>query len=394
MKHPVRWIAVLLVAVAIVGELALRRAGYGGRLLTEPSARFGWVRIPNQRFHIGASRSAGINSMGYRDREWKPSGSEEQEARLLRVAILGNSLARTDKQIQEESFAPLLESALRERLGPRGDDAIVMNFSSHGYTVEQSVRVYEDHIRPFRPDAVVLLVNAHSPRPMVEAKDPRQFPLRRTLMLTAFYDYYQRELAVWETPGTVHPKNIKDPQKRASALRAKRLAEMIRSQPFSDECLELWVSMEDRLSGMASDLAGRDGVLVLAHVPRIHRLLRLYPSRTGETVARLSRWAHRRDGTFLVDLAPQFLETCGDLIEEIVSGEYEPHVVWRRLNNDQDLVRSLKHGNQTPYFFDNPEHLTPGGHALVAAGLADVLETIQLRGPRNLGRRAAGRKPR
>ncbi len=368
LKHPVRWLAAIVVTALCAGEVALRQAGYGKRLITESSARFGWVRLPNQQFTSALGQLVRINSLGYRARDWQAPGSAEQEASLLRIAIVGNSVGSPVKVMPEESFPRLLEEGLQERLGQR--PVLVMNFSSPGYTIEQCARVYQDHIRPFRPDVVVILVNAHSPRPMVEAEDPRRFPLRSSLQRTAYFDYYERHWVRWETPGTVHPEAIRDAHHRARAYEAQRLGELIREKPFSPECAGLWEAMEERMATVANDLEERHGVLILAHVPRITRLAKQEPGKLHGTATRLGQWAGRVTGGKFLDLTPHMQRGCGELLAEVRDTGRDPRVIWRRvLNSGAGL--ELLHSGQTPFFFDDPEHLTPLGHEVIAAGLLE-----------------------
>ena len=70
--------------------------------------------------------------------------------------------------------------ALAKSLQKSGDSRTVevMNFAVQGYVFEQMARVYEDKIRPYAPDLLIVPVHPHDIVPMAPAEEVRQGAVR------------------------------------------------------------------------------------------------------------------------------------------------------------------------------------------------------------------------
>jgi lysophospholipase L1-like esterase len=98
--------------------------------------------------YLGAS-----NRLGFRDREHevaKPEGT-------YRIAVLGDSVAAGLHVARfEDTFPPILERILDDRLRAQGQRAEVMSFAVSGYNTQQEVEIFRAKGLEFRPDLVLL----------------------------------------------------------------------------------------------------------------------------------------------------------------------------------------------------------------------------------------------
>ena len=153
----------LLVAIAVLGlaEAGLRLAGFEreaapvvfrfgypnpkemtGLFRTDP--RLFWRFRPGSVFD--AEAPVPINRLGYR-------GTVPAESRthgLVRVAVMGDSVAFGSAAAWPEILAGLLGAALSPR------PVEVLNFGVPGYTVVQGLRQFEDDVAALRPDVVII----------------------------------------------------------------------------------------------------------------------------------------------------------------------------------------------------------------------------------------------
>lgn len=147
-------------AAVVVGEIALRLAGYSvpsfyrrdpviGATL-RPNAEGWWTR--EGRTYIR------INSRGLRDREHeltKPAGT-------VRIAVLGDSFAEALQVPIERTFWAVAEARLRDCHYLGTQDVEVINFGVSGYGPAQELLTLRQRVWDYDPDIVLLAVTTRN----------------------------------------------------------------------------------------------------------------------------------------------------------------------------------------------------------------------------------------
>ncbi len=87
-----------------------------------------------------------VNHEGFRDVDW----SLGKQPNIYRIAFLGDSFTEAHQVAEKETFVRRIEAALRPR------QVECMNFGISGYDTQQEVLCYENEVRPYKPDMVVL----------------------------------------------------------------------------------------------------------------------------------------------------------------------------------------------------------------------------------------------
>lgn len=149
----ISWVFVLL-CLACAGEVLLRVVPMG-RFRSSPFRQYdpniGVALIPNKKVHHNRGCFEGVvetNSFGMRDRERtlaKPPG-------VFRIALLGDSVIEAVHVKPEEVVNIQLEKLLRAK----GYNVEVLNFGVEGIGTTQELLIYEQKVRQFRPDLVLL----------------------------------------------------------------------------------------------------------------------------------------------------------------------------------------------------------------------------------------------
>lgn len=106
-----------------------------------------WPDMPGDR-PFWVVRGVGFNRHGLRDRDHplqKPPGT-------FRIACLGDSVTYGHDLRRGQNFTTLLEQYLRQI----GVEAEVMNVAIPGWSTLQEAAAYEELVRPYRPDHVIL----------------------------------------------------------------------------------------------------------------------------------------------------------------------------------------------------------------------------------------------
>lgn len=162
--------AVLAVFVAVLAlEAGLRVATEGPAaaapvndvLFLAPDRVAGWKLAPDLEFHwrgrnpycVEFGADVRINRFGFRDREWtvdRPEGT-------TRIALLGDSMIEALQVPEHAMVARRLEAGLDAALP--GHRVEAMNFGISNHSVGQYLMVYEQDVRPFRPDVVAVLAS-------------------------------------------------------------------------------------------------------------------------------------------------------------------------------------------------------------------------------------------
>jgi hypothetical protein len=100
------------------------------------------------------------NHEGFRDRDH----SLEKLAQTYRIAFLGDSFTLANQVEEQESFVRLVESSLNKTLPSQHFHQTVecMNFGIGGFDTQQEVLCYEEYIRKYHPDMLVLMMYPHN----------------------------------------------------------------------------------------------------------------------------------------------------------------------------------------------------------------------------------------
>lgn len=347
----------LFFAAVVLLELGLSLlGGWGRHTVSVADERLGWRKLAGQSGSWSNGVAEEINARGYRDREW---GEPTPRSAAPRVAVLGDSVAYGHWVAIEQTLSRQLEARLRERGEP---DALVMNFAMLGYVFEQLARVWEEDVRPFRPDVLVVTVNAFSARPMREFAEGPAFPLRDFLLRTAIYDYLNRGLRKDRGLLRARLDGVEwDAGRRADLL--------MRADPFDAEHEPHWREMARRLEGLAADCAALDCRLVLVSMPRLEDVLGEMEAWTGEIWA---PWCAARADVLHVDPLPRFRARMAPLVEALARRDIPANRIWNR-NPERRGVDDIATAPASLYFFEDPDHLNARGHALLAEIVFEAL---------------------
>lgn len=358
---------ILLCLAVLVGvEVGLGTlGGWGRRTVTVSDDRLGWRKLASQTGHWDTGVEEVINAHGYRDREWT-SPSEAEDRPGLRVAVLGDSVAYGHRVPIEETLGRQLEVLLREEVS---DDALVMNFSMPGYVFEQMARVWEDDVRPFRPDVLIVTINAFSARPMQYFKEGPAFPLRDFVLGTATYDFLRR--GVLKDRGLLRiEKDAHDDEiERNAKARAEQSDRRMRISPFDREHEGHWREMGRRLEELARNCSERNCRLLLVSMPRLEDVLGQMETWTGEV---WGPWCKERELVHHVDPLESFREEMAPLLDALEARKITAKSVWARFGPRRS-TDDIATAPVSLYFFADPEHFSPRGHAFLAEVLADHL---------------------
>src|SRR5216110_29492 len=140
-------------AVALVlGEVALRVAGYGAPIWYQPDARLGWTLRPGLTgwWTREGRASVQVSSAGLRDAEHaldKPAGT-------YRIAVLGDSYSEAFQLPSKEAYWALLPERLAACGIAKGKRIEVLNFGVSGYGTGQELLTLETKAIRYQPDLV------------------------------------------------------------------------------------------------------------------------------------------------------------------------------------------------------------------------------------------------
>ena len=355
------WRAVI-VALCFVGlELGLRQGGYGKWVITERDERLGWVMLPDQdRYSHDLTIEEHINSYGFRDDDWAPperagDGSWAKDESVYRVAIVGNSVTYGTSVPVEETWCRVLQDELRALFETAGDarTPLVMNFAVQGYTFEQMARNYEDNIRPFRPDLLVVPTIPHDVAPFEGGVDDFDFPYRRSVVRTATHDWlHKRVVPKWRA--AVRPR-------WAVAGGAEELARaeaQLTARPFGPESRPLWDAAAERMAEVQAMVEADGGRLAIVDLPRLFPVLKpnlKLPSSYWKP------WAEER-GVAHVDTVDALRESMGPLVGEL-------SFLKANFVNDAALqarLAKLSNIERNCYLIFDLGHYSARGHRVVA----------------------------
>ncbi len=92
------------------------------------------------------------NSYGMRGAE--PSSTDEPD--VLRIAAVGDSVTFGFLVKGEEAYPSVLESMIREKIGPNGSNIDVLNFGVGGYSTKDEALVVEHKALSWKPDLILM----------------------------------------------------------------------------------------------------------------------------------------------------------------------------------------------------------------------------------------------
>jgi lysophospholipase L1-like esterase len=386
MERPVIGPRTLTVAMLVAAlELSLRHfGGYGQWVATEQSERAGWRMLPDQAaWSRDLAVPEQINASGFRDREWDPPARDEhgrwiRDERVFRVALVGQSMTYGTHVPIEQTWGRVLEAHLREDFAARGVERqpLVMNFAVQGYVFEQMARVYEDHIRPFRPDLLIVPNHPHDITPMKPAQDDADYDFRRPILRTAAFDWLNRHVINrWIPPPPPTP------DARAALLSAQAVDDSITERPFARDNQEHWVAMAKRLDAVREQLAEDGGRLVLVTLPRWRSIFE--PQLLGADT-KWRPYAESRPPTVHTDPLPAFRPPMEALRAEILAKGL-PATTTHDLStlhwtDAQGVVRDgtqLERAGDSLFYLDDTGHYTAAGHALLGAEVFAALRAAK-----------------
>ncbi|MHC4845952.1 MAG: hypothetical protein ACYTCU_07300 [Planctomycetota bacterium] len=368
-----RTITVVVVLVAL--ELVLRNVyGLGLWTATERTERLGWRMLPSQNaLSRDLTVTEHINSYGFRDREWDPprrsdSGAWLKDGEVFRVAIVGNSMTYGTSVPIEQTYGRVLEERLAAELAARGDPrrALVMNFAVQGYVFEQMARVYEDSIRPWRPDLLIVPMHPHDIAPMGPSADDPDYEFRQWILRSGTYDLLQRHVINrWIPP---------PPKGNRAELRAHmKLDANLTERPFSRDNQIYWQAMMERLEGVRLDVEADGGALAVLTLPRWRSI---FEPKLLTADIKWRPWCQARPSTVHVDPMAEFRAPMTALAQEIVAKGI-PHnathdlttLTWTDADGTERRGDDLERAEDSLWFLFDNGHYSPAGHRL----LGDVL---------------------
>ncbi|MCB9913926.1 MAG: SGNH/GDSL hydrolase family protein [Planctomycetes bacterium] len=355
-RGPRTWALVVFLALA-AAELGLASLGYGHRVPMVADARLGWRKLPNASYVDARGIAFRSNALGYRDRDWAAPAAPERSVlaggrRGLRIAVLGDSLHYGPGVREEDVWTRRLETGLRHELG---DDVLVMDFAVVGYVLEQLERVWQDQVRAWRPDVVVVGVNAWMARPMRFLDAPERGAFARLWDRSAVHAWLD-EQALEDAP----PEPLRwGPTAAGDARDADAVDLDMRRDPLGAQNDAAWRAASERLRGMRADLDGWGGALVLLSVPRQRHLLDDPPEWSGARYDAIAADVGARH----LDLRSDFAAGMARLYADAEAAGGAALTFGRGATLDG---ARLAHADENLYLFSDPEHLSRAGHEIVA----------------------------
>lgn len=332
-------IAVLLVVAALaVGEVLLRATADPRALAATADPELGWLLRPNHDAELEGARVR-TNSAGFRGPEWgSPEDAELADDGVLRVAVLGDSVAFGFGVEYEQLFGAQLERRLAAALGEGRVE--VRNYALPGKCWSQMRGIHDRYVAPWEPDVVVAMLNDSSHRPPMPSKLRAwsQELLARSALYAAWEASLELgpELELWSTPPV-----------RSQAWRRSFDCQRF---PFALRNREHFLAMADDLVDLRAELDDRGAELLLAALP-LHAHFGEHPDR------RLGLFFNMHAGQLglpLIDPAERF------------------HA-WARRHAGRPGANPQPVFGADLFLPDDPGHWSPEAHALMADVLAEAL---------------------
>ncbi|HTE05412.1 MAG TPA: hypothetical protein VK824_04380 [Planctomycetota bacterium] len=373
----------ITVVVLLVGlELCLRHfAGLGWWTVNERNERYGWSMLPSQEARSrDLSVAEHINAMGFRDREWPAPASDghggwAKDESLFRVAVVGNSMTFGTSVPEADVYTRVLEQRLAGRLAQSGSPrrAMVMNFAVQGYGFEQMARVYEDRIRPYRPDVLVVALHPHDVLPMAPSVDDPDYDLRRWVMRTATYDLLLKHVIDRWIPPPPPSREARRAAQEWAALDAS-----LTEAPFSPDNRRWFSLAGERMDVVRAQVEHDGGRLAIVLMPR---WLKYFNAKMAPHDTFWGAWIRERQPSVLkVGLEPEFEQLMQPVIAELRAkglAEGTTHDLstlrWKDEQGREHPGTELQAASLSLNLLNDLGHLTARGHGVVAEDLARAI---------------------
>ena len=253
--------AIGLFLLALLLEIGLRLAGYGGIPAQWYDPDVGWRFLPNQEreMHSHTGELLGtveVNELGFRG----PAPRRAAEAGTTRIACLGDSFTHGWGVAKDQTYPRELERVLSEA----GRRVEVLNFGQPGYNLWNTARLYEKVVRPIAPDVCVLGIYLNDAQP--EAGGPRNTDalclrmIGRTAIAEAFHRHLRRRIRWFDAGRT--------PEQKAWIAGYRDHWHEIENEPESAAGRPYWQAASESLAGLARACADDGAELGVVLFPR------------------------------------------------------------------------------------------------------------------------------
>jgi hypothetical protein len=153
----------IIVLIEVLGQFYAWLNPSYKTLLLYPSEKFGWTFPPGLEFKYTSkhwfareySAVNKINSLGFRDLE----RSFKKDKNVIRIALLGASIVAGKESDFKNTIGQILERKLNAQIGAKLQKKFeVLNFGVDGYGMSQPLIIYQETVRKFDPDFLILYV--------------------------------------------------------------------------------------------------------------------------------------------------------------------------------------------------------------------------------------------
>jgi hypothetical protein len=270
----------------------------------------------------------------------------------------------------------VLEDRLRADFAARGvsREPLVMNFAVQGYVFEQMARVYEDIIRPWRPDLLIVPTHPHDITPMKPAQDDPDYEFRDWILRSATYDLLQTHVIDRWIPAPPPPRSR--PASRTAAAEELTPAEWqaidsaITEQPFNRGHDRYWKAMAARLDAVRAQVEQDGGRLAIVTLPRFRDL---FEPKLMRASGKWVPWTMERPTTLHTEPLPAFRPAMEALRAEIEARGI-PHaqthdlgtLTYRDEAGAERPADQLDHAADALFFLTDTGHYTAKGHRILA----------------------------
>ncbi len=153
-------------------EVVFHIAGVGEEEFVQPDTLLGCVHIPDKMvtWRLEGYSHEPISHQGHRDTEHTLT----KNAGVTRIALLGDSTTEALQVPLTQTYGKVLERLLNDEAVAKGNGKKyeVLNFGCASYSTGQELLCYEEQVRQYKPDVVVLMYNRGDSSENVIAPEP------------------------------------------------------------------------------------------------------------------------------------------------------------------------------------------------------------------------------